>query len=575
MSQPDKRQTGDGSDNYGHAARQMASAVKQSGQQAAKQAAAKGAEASANAAAAAVQAGAEGGKAAAQIAAGTAAGGPWGAVLSAAWAARHTLFKVLICVCLFMVFNTVILTSLPSILLNSLSEADGTQAGGNALGSAYESLASSVTGVVDEGYNLSLEQVKKIIEDGGYDYNTSMEELNDSAKVSADYDVSYILAAYSASMKQQNTGRDDMIAKLKTAAGSMFPVSYEEKEKTRTVPVSYQAYREVTVTEVTEVVHTGNINGLPQYRYETQTAAYYIPDEEVTSNTAVTVNKYEETMVSTAVYTGDEVTGIKTEYYYRPSGTETLTPETGTVKYAECTIHPFDNTVVIKAFGIDLSAPYDEFSITYGQAIQNMADSLKKTLYGAAAKGQPVPLTDAELSAFVSRQSCSAVRKHILSTALSLVGKVPYFWGGKSDAGWNDLWNTPKLVTAGGSSSSGTILPYGLDCSGFTDWTYKTAAGVSLYAGTHSQWDNSFPITEDELLPGDLGFLMNEDGADWNHVLIYAGLSESGEKMWVHCTGGSGVVLNTPSYASSLSLRRPKDVDFDADIIKKEGDFIG
>ena len=39
----------------------------------------------------------DGGKAAAEIAAGTAAGGPWGAILSAAWAMRHTLFKILVC----------------------------------------------------------------------------------------------------------------------------------------------------------------------------------------------------------------------------------------------------------------------------------------------------------------------------------------------------------------------------------------------------------------------------------------------------------------------------------------------
>ena len=52
--------------------------------------------AGANAAAATVKAGVEGGKAVAEIAAGTAAGGPWGAILSAAWSLRHTLYKVLI-----------------------------------------------------------------------------------------------------------------------------------------------------------------------------------------------------------------------------------------------------------------------------------------------------------------------------------------------------------------------------------------------------------------------------------------------------------------------------------------------
>ena len=93
MAEPDKRQIGDGSDNYGEAAKQMAKTAKEAGKETAKQAAMKGAEAGANAAAATVQAGVEGGKAVAEIAAGTAAGGPWGAILSAAWAMRHTLFK--------------------------------------------------------------------------------------------------------------------------------------------------------------------------------------------------------------------------------------------------------------------------------------------------------------------------------------------------------------------------------------------------------------------------------------------------------------------------------------------------
>ena len=53
MAEPDKRQIGDGSDNYGEAAKQMAKAAKEAGKETAKQAAVKGAEAGANAAAAA------------------------------------------------------------------------------------------------------------------------------------------------------------------------------------------------------------------------------------------------------------------------------------------------------------------------------------------------------------------------------------------------------------------------------------------------------------------------------------------------------------------------------------------
>ena len=130
-------------------------------------------------------------------------------------------------------------------------------------------------------------------------------------------------------------------------------------------------------------------------------------------------------------------------------------------------------------------------------------------------------------------------------------------------AGWNDEWNTPKLVTAAGSTTSGTIRPFGLDCSGFTDWTYKTAVGVSLYGGTWSQWDESYAITADELLPGALGFLMDSDG----QVGITCLFLQATEKTVRECgstpPGGEGVILNTPSYEASLSLRRPKNINFE------------
>ena len=563
MAEPSKQQIGDGSDNYGQAAGQMAKAAKQAGKEAAKQTAAKGAEATANAAAATVQAGVEGGKAAAGIAAGTAMGGPVGAVLSAAWSLRHTLFKILVCICLGLLFLVVMVVSLPSIVSNRVFGLDGTKPEeGATLSAAYSEVADVVSDAVSSGYDLSLAKVEQIIEDGGYDYELSMEALINHAQGSAGYDVSYILAAYSASMQQQNTNQDDMSAKLSGVADQMFPVTYVEQEKEVTVPVTYYTYKAVTVTVVTSQVQTGTINGVPQYRYETAERTYYVQDEQHSSETAIEVDAYSSVELKLPVYSGGTITGTRTATYYAANGTETLTPGTEIIKYVECTIHPFDNTVIASAFGIDLNATYDQFNITYGEAIQNMANSLKMTLYGSLGSGQAVPLTDAELIAFVNRQNCGDTRKHILTTALSLVGKVPYFWGGKSGPGWNDEWNTPKLVTAAGSSTTGTIRPYGLDCSGFSTWVFTTAMGINIGAGCNGQYPNTYAIQASELLPGDLGFLADDDG--WGHVLIFAGYGESGERMWVHSSGGTGVILNTPSYEGSLSYRRLSIVDYDA-----------
>ena len=577
MAEEEKQQVGDGADNYGQAASQMAkaagqsgqAAAKQAGKEAAKQAAKAGAEATANTSAAVVQAGVEGGKAVAQVAAGTAVGGPWGAILSALWALRHTLFKILVFLCLLLLLFIVMIVSLPSILMNAVFGLDGTAVDMEnpvTLQESYNEMSGAVSDVVDQGYNRALEKVEQIIQDGGYDYDLSMEALINYAQSSAGYDVSYILAAYSASLQQQGTSEADMVAKLEAVMNDMFPVTYEEKQQERLIPVSYTTYQAVTLTVVTSQTQTGTIDGTPQYRYTTESRTYYEPAGVQTSEEPVTTTAYNPVTVSLPVYSDGTVTGTSEATYYEAAGSVTLNPETEIIRYVECTIHPFDESVIIDAFGIDEDATYDQFGITYAEAIDNMAKALKMTLYGAASSGEAVELTDAELIAFVERQNCNATRKYILSTGLSLVGKVPYFWGGKSGPGWNEEWNTPKVVTAEGSSSTGTIRPYGLDCSGFTTWVYNTALGVNIGAGTSGQYPNTVAISEAELLPGDLGFLAESDGSGWNHVLMFAGYSETGERMWVHCSSGSGVILNTPSYDSSIVLRRLTNVDYDAPV---------
>lgn len=569
MAEPEKQQFGDGRDNYAGAARQLSDALQQAGQTGTRQAVSNGA-------AALVQSGIKSGKAVSEIAAGTAAGGPWGAILSAAWSLRHTLFKILACLCVLLLIFVILIVSIPSVVLNGVFGLNGSIVDMDnpmSMMQSYEEMSAEVSAAVDRGYQVALERVDQLIQDGGYDYELSIESLIDEAKSASGFNAAYVLAAYSASMLQQGTSADNMTAKLDAVAEQMFPISSEEKEKERVIPLTYTTYREVTVTVVYGQTFIGIVNGQMQFRYDVAVrGGYYEPDGSITTLEPVTTTAYRAEDVTVPVYTDGRISGTTSATYYVPDGTETLTPSTETVVYLECTIHPFDQDVVLDAFGIDPDAPYDNFGITYGEAISNMATALQKTLYGAqggSQGGESVPLTDEELIAFVERQNCNETRKHILSTALSLVGKVPYFWGGKSDAGWNDEWNTPKVVTATGSSATGTILPYGLDCSGYTDWVFKTAMGVSIKAGSWNQWDNSYAITEAELLPGDLGFMAVPGTVPVNHVLIYAGENEDGAHMWVHCTSGSGVVLNSPDYVSYY--RRPINVDYDAPVLSGTG----
>ena len=89
----------------------------------------------------------------------------------------------------------------------------------------------------------------------------------------------------------------------------------------------------------------------------------------------------------------------------------------------------------------------------------------------------------------------SEERVAIVAAACSLIGKVGYFWGGKSYAiGWDGRWGEQQTVSVSGSKSSGTVRSYGLDCSGFVAWAYCNGLdGEDAGIGSHTttQWNAS------------------------------------------------------------------------------------
>ena len=104
----------------------------------------------------------------------------------------------------------------------------------------------------------------------------------------------------------------------------------------------------------------------------------------------------------------------------------------------------------------------------------------------------------------------SAERRTIVTKACELVGKVNYFWGGKSSAiGWDSRWGKPAKVTASGSRTTGTVRPFGLDCSGFVDWVFNNACGYILSGGggAHAQHNNCVDITFRRSITGRLALL--------------------------------------------------------------------
>ena len=154
-------------------------------------------------------------------------------------------------------------------------------------------------------------------------------------------------------------------------------------------------------------------------------------------------------------------------------------------------------------------------------------------------------------------EGLSTEREAVVRTACSLVGKVNYFWGGKSLViGWDARWGELRQVTAAGSSTTGTYRPYGLDCSGFVDWVFYNQSGGSYVighgGGATMQHSYCVDISWADAQPGDLVFY-----PDNSHVGIVGGRDANGELLIIHCASGYNNVVVT-GLEGFTSISRPR-----------------
>lgn len=177
---------------------------------------------------------------------------------------------------------------------------------------------------------------------------------------------------------------------------------------------------------------------------------------------------------------------------------------------------------------------------------------------------------------FLAREEIEEIKSHIpegiiiksekvVEAAESLVGKVNYFWGGKSLAiGWDNRFGTDMEVTSPGSSSTGTIRPFGLDCSGFVTWVFVNAGlpaesiESTIGHGTTAQWNVSTSIPASAAMKGDLAFLAIPGTRKVNHIGIVAGINDNGQIMVIHCSAGTNnVSISTAESVGFQYYRRP------------------
>lgn len=151
----------------------------------------------------------------------------------------------------------------------------------------------------------------------------------------------------------------------------------------------------------------------------------------------------------------------------------------------------------------------------------------------------------------------SRERRTVVEKACSLVGKVNYFWGGKSlTLGWDSQWGQLRKVAAKGSPSTGTYRPYGLDCSGFVDWVFYNATDgayvIGHGGGARMQHAYCTEISWNEAQPGDLVFYPDD-----THVGIVGGWDTNGNLLVIHCSTGANNVVITGT-AGFTDVARPE-----------------
>ena len=111
-------------------------------------------------------------------------------------------------------------------------------------------------------------------------------------------------------------------------------------------------------------------------------------------------------------------------------------------------------------------------------------------------------------------------------------------------------------VTAEGSSTTGTVRPFGLDCSGMVDWVFYNQSGgqyvIGHGGGATAQHSYCTPIAWSDAQPGDLVFYPGD-----SHVGIVCGFDSSGNIMVIHCASSANNVVVTGKIGFT-SIGRPE-----------------
>ncbi len=243
---------------------------------------------------------------------------------------------------------------------------------------------------------------------------------------------------------------------------------------------------------------------------------------------------------------------------YEKTGTQRVDLEKTEIKYASMSLSTISPEDIYKTYGLNREDFEEEENERYKKLNEIMGDSdVGQTVFiessTAMTEEQKSIIDESAIHATTDQQ------KQIISIASSIIGKVPYEWGGKSTkSGVDETWYT--------FDESGRQK--GLDCSGYVQWVLRTANvdGWEELGSTAADLTSKRlqVITSNEILPGDLGFFYPAGSEKINHVGIYLG-----DGKWIHCSSSANTVTITDNIGFTL-FRRFLDIETKEEVKEKE-----
>lgn len=355
--------------------------------------------------------------------------------------------------------------------------------------------------ILKEQYSDIENEIKVEAERKGYDLVLTKETYKDQGNPYKDFDFTDFIATYAALSDYCEENKTINPVRINRTSFISYSIKEEKAEGNRPVKVGeYEKHGDY-------YVETG-------YRYSEKTEV---------------IATYEET---------DE-TDISGNMLLKKTGEERIIPEKEEIKYGVVDLKVLSPRDILKIADIDEKKIEKDIE-NRKKIIENSVNN--DDLSSSVFLKFPDLSVDSEtwksifyqnicLMTDTAAPSSSAL---VCAAAESLMGKVPYEWGGKPvKSGYDTSWWTYDFLRK---------EQKGLDCSGFVKWAYMTAGYNDQITGemasTNTILGSDFErISESDLEPGDIGVIKR---TTTNHCGIYAGNGE-----WYHCSSDKDTIVKT------------------------------